>query len=159
VTDARGLKELGLLEVTRLYGLDAAPPVDVALRARLAESAPGVSWFFVDCADAAEGPAEPSNRLLEAMLAAIGCRAAGEGPFAEALERSAPRVIVALGEEAARALLGAQASLAGLRGQVHRYRDIPVVVTYHPASLLRTLADKARAWEDLLFARRTVATA
>jgi DNA polymerase len=40
---------------------------------------------------------------------------------------------------------------------VHRYRGVPLVVTYHPAYLLRTLHDKAKAWEDLVLARRTLA--
>jgi DNA polymerase len=43
-----------------------------------------------------------------------------------------------------------------LRGMVHQYRGLPLVVTYHPAYLLRTPADKVKAWEDLLFARRTL---
>ena len=64
---------------------------------------------------------------------------------------------MALGKTAATRLLGTEASLASLRGRVHRYRDIPLIVTYHPAYLLRTLPDKAKAWEDLLFARRTLA--
>ena len=45
-------------------------------------------------------------------------------------------------------------SLASLRGKRFEYQGIPVVVTYHPAYLLRNLPDKAKAWEDLLFARR-----
>ena len=49
------------------------------------------------------------------------------------------------------------ASIASLRGRLHRYRDVPLIVTYHPAYLLRTLLDKAKAWEDLLLARRTMA--
>jgi len=53
-------------------------------------------------------------------------------------------------------LLGTDASVASLRGRVHRYRGIPVVVTYHPAYLLRSLPEKAKAWEDLVFARRTL---
>jgi len=53
-------------------------------------------------------------------------------------------------------LLNTDASLGSLRGQVHRYRGTPLVVTYHPAYLLRNLPDKAKAWEDLLFARRTL---
>jgi DNA polymerase len=61
---------------------------------------------------------------------------------------------VALGKSAATRLLGTESSLASLRGRVHRYRGIPVVVTYHPAYLLRSLPEKAKAWEDLLFARR-----
>jgi uracil-DNA glycosylase family 4 len=67
-----------------------------------------------------------------------------------------PKLIVALGESAANRLLRVEAAIASLRGKVHRYQDTPVVVTYHPAYLLRTPAEKARAWEDLLFARRTL---
>lgn len=40
---------------------------------------------------------------------------------------------------------------------MHRYREVPVVVTYHPAYLLRTLPDKAKAWEDLVFAQTIIA--
>jgi DNA polymerase len=69
-----------------------------------------------------------------------------------------PRVILVVGRIAARALLGTESSLASLRGTVHRVsvgdRDIPVVVTYHPAYLLRSLPDKARAWADLSLARQ-----
>jgi uracil-DNA glycosylase family 4 len=67
-----------------------------------------------------------------------------------------PRLIVALGKSAANRLLRVEATIASLRGKVHRYRDTPVVVTYHPAYLLRSPAEKAKAWEDLLFARRTL---
>lgn len=72
------------------------------------------------------------------------------------IELIAPRLIVALGKSAASALLDSDASVASMRNRVHRYRDTPLVVTYHPAYLLRTPADKAKAWEDLLFARRTL---
>jgi len=67
-----------------------------------------------------------------------------------------PRVIVALGKSAATALLDVDATIASLRGRIHRYRNVPLVVTYHPAYLLRNLPDKAKAWEDLLLARRTM---
>ncbi len=67
-----------------------------------------------------------------------------------------PKVIVALGRSAATTLLGMDATIASLRGRVHRYRGVPLVVTYHPAYLLRNLPDKQKAWEDLLFARRTL---
>jgi DNA polymerase len=67
-----------------------------------------------------------------------------------------PRLIVALGKSAASLLLGNDASIASLRGRVHRVGDVPLVVTYHPAYLLRSLQEKAKAWEDLLFARRTL---
>jgi len=64
-----------------------------------------------------------------------------------------PRVIVVLGRFAAQSLLRTTTPIGKLRGTVHSYQGIPVVVTYHPAYLLRTLTDKARAWEDLCLAR------
>jgi len=67
-----------------------------------------------------------------------------------------PKLIVALGKSAATTLLKAEASIASLRGRVHRYQGIPMIVTYHPAYLLRTLPDKAKAWEDLCLARATL---
>lgn len=67
-----------------------------------------------------------------------------------------PRLIVALGKVAAENLLVTSASLASLRGQLHDFSGIPLIVTYHPAYLLRTLTDKAKAWEDLCFARSTM---
>jgi DNA polymerase len=75
------------------------------------------------------------------------------------IELVAPKLIVALGKTAAIRLLGTEASLASLRGRLHRYKGTPLIVTYHPAYLLRSLPEKARAWEDLLFARRTLAAA
>jgi DNA polymerase len=67
-----------------------------------------------------------------------------------------PKLIVALGRSAATTLLDVDATIASLRGRVHRYHGVPLVVTYHPAYLLRNLPDKAKAWEDLLFARRAL---
>jgi DNA polymerase len=75
------------------------------------------------------------------------------------VELVAPKIIVALGKTAATRLTGSEASLGSLRGRVHAYRGIPLVVTYHPAYLLRNLPDKAKAWEDLLFAGRALAGA
>jgi uracil-DNA glycosylase len=124
-----------------------------------------------------------AGRLLDQMLAAIGVDRAGDafiantvkcrppgnrdplpGELAEcdaylarqiALIR--PRLIVALGRVSAQALLRTDAPLAALRGKVHRHRgdgfEVPLVVTYHPAYLLRTPADKSRAWADLCLAR------
>ena len=66
-----------------------------------------------------------------------------------------PKIIVALGRFAAQSLLKSEASIAALRGRVHEYRGVPVVVTYHPAYLLRSLPDKAKAWADLCLARDT----
>jgi uracil-DNA glycosylase family 4 len=67
-----------------------------------------------------------------------------------------PKLILVLGEVAAQALLGRDDSIANLRGKLHSHEGVPVIVTYHPAYLLRNPADKARAWEDLCFARRTM---
>ena len=127
----------------------------------------------------------PAGRLLDQMLAAIGvdrpndafianvlkCRPPGNrNPLPEEvaqcepyLQRQVallqPRLIMVLGRFAAQSLLRTEASIASLRGRVHRYRegglDVPVVVTYHPAYLLRSLPEKGKAWADLRLARRT----
>lgn len=68
-----------------------------------------------------------------------------------------PRIIVVLGRVAAQNLLQTQTAVSKLRGKVHEVEGVPVVVTYHPAYLLRTLTDKARAWEDLCLARKVYA--
>jgi len=68
-----------------------------------------------------------------------------------------PKLILAMGRFAAQTLLATEASIASLRGRLHRYQGVPLIVTYHPAYLLRNLPDKAKAWEDLCFARRTIA--
>lgn len=73
------------------------------------------------------------------------------------IELVSPRLIVALGKTAALRLTGQDTSLASLRGKVHHYRNYPVLVTYHPAYLLRNLPDKSKAWEDLVRARRLIA--
>ncbi len=66
-----------------------------------------------------------------------------------------PKIMLAVGRIAAQNLLGTQVPLGRLRGQVHHFGEFrtPLVVTYHPAYLLRTPADKRLAWEDLKFAR------
>jgi DNA polymerase len=74
------------------------------------------------------------------------------------IELVKPRLILAMGRFAAQTLLGTDASIASLRGKVYRYAGVPLIVTYHPAYLLRNLADKAKAWEDLVFARKTMAS-
>lgn len=70
-----------------------------------------------------------------------------------------PKIIVALGKTAANALLGREASLGSLRGTVHDYHGVPLIITYHPAYLLRTPQDKAKAWEDLRLALEAAAKA
>ncbi len=130
-----------------------------------------------------------AGKLLDAMLAAIGlkrgddvyianavkCRPPGNRT-PEAAEMAAcfpylqrqialiqPKLIVLLGRAAVNSVLGDSGSLGSLRGKTAVYRDgdreIPVVVTYHPAYLLRNLPDKAKAWEDLCRARALMKSA
>lgn len=124
-----------------------------------------------------------AGKLLDAMLAAIDlkrgndvyignavkCRppdnrtpepeeTAACWPFlARQIELIRPRLIVALGRPAAQTLLQAEVKISAARGRLFDYRGIPLVATYHPAYLLRNLPDKAKAWEDLCFMRRTMA--
>jgi len=70
------------------------------------------------------------------------------------LELIGPRVILAMGRPAAHALLGVNLSLGELRGKLHRYRGIPLIVTYHPAALLRNPHWKRPTWDDIRIARR-----
>lgn len=65
-----------------------------------------------------------------------------------------PHVILALGRFAAQTLLETSDPLSTLRGRIHRYHGIPVVVTYHPAALLRNESWKRPTWEDVKLARR-----
>lgn len=67
-----------------------------------------------------------------------------------------PSIIIAVGRIAAQNLLKTQTPIGKLRGMVHDYQGTPLVVTYHPAYLLRAQTEKRRAWEDLKLARRTV---
>jgi uracil-DNA glycosylase family 4 len=127
-----------------------------------------------------------AGQLLNAMLKAIGlsreqvyianilkCRppnnrdprpeeAACCSPYLQRqIELIQPKLILALGRIAAQRLLQTNTSLARLRGQVHTLETTqsPVIVTYHPAYLLRSPAEKRKAWEDLQFAQRFVAQA
>ena len=125
-----------------------------------------------------------AGRLLDNMLAAIElrrgenvyianvlkCRPPGNrNPEPEEVEKCsphlrrqielvAPKLILAMGRFAAQTLLGTDASIASLRGRLHACAGVPLIVTYHPAYLLRNLPDKAKAWEDLVFATRTMAS-
>jgi len=70
------------------------------------------------------------------------------------IELVRPKVILAMGSTAAQSLLDAKSALGALRNKVHRFRSIPVVVTYHPAALLRNPNWKKPTWDDVRFARR-----
>jgi DNA polymerase len=123
-----------------------------------------------------------AGRLLDNMLVAIGlrrgenvyianilkCRPPGnrnpephealqcEPYLHRQIELIRPKLIIALGRVAAANLLASDASVGSMRGKIHRYRGIPLIVTYHPAYLLRNVTDKAKSWEDLRFAVRTM---
>lgn len=122
----------------------------------------------------------PAGKLLDEMLFALGlargknvyianavkCRPplnrtphpeeiAACFPFlARQIALVAPKIIVALGKPAAFALLNQEIKIVQARGKSFSYQGIPVVVTYHPAYLLRNPADKRKAWEDLVRARQ-----
>lgn len=91
----------------------------------------------------------PGNRNPEASEMAA-CR-----PYlSRQIELVAPKLIVILGRVAAQSVLDSDASISSLRLKRHACGNIPAIVTYHPAYLLRNPEDKAKAWEDLCFARR-----
>jgi len=122
-----------------------------------------------------------AGQLLTSMLKALGlrredvyianvlkCRPPGNrdpkpeearhcrGYLERQIELVAPLLIVAVGRIAAQNLLATDSALARLRGQVHALgeRRWPLIVTYHPAYLLRSTGEKRKAWQDLVFARR-----
>ena len=110
-------------------------------------------------------PVEGQTILTEAYLTcAVKCRPpAGRNPEATELAVCAgylsrqvalakPKVILAMGRFAIQSLLGSTEPMGKLRGTVHDFQGVPVVVTYHPTNLLRTPADKAKAWADLVLA-------
>src|SRR5437868_679132 len=70
------------------------------------------------------------------------------------IELIRPKVIIALGTFAAQTLLNTTLSIGKLRGQIHRYYGVPLIVTYHPAALLRNPGWKQPTWEDAQLARR-----
>jgi DNA polymerase len=72
------------------------------------------------------------------------------------IELVRPKLILAMGRFAVKTLLKSDDAIGKLRGRVHRYEGIPVIVSYHPAYLLRNMPDKAKAWDDLCLALKTV---
>jgi DNA polymerase len=66
-----------------------------------------------------------------------------------------PKIILAMGRFAVQSLLRSSEPIGRLRGRVHHYQGVPLIVTYHPAYLLRNLEDKAKAWDDLCLALAT----
>ncbi len=123
-----------------------------------------------------------AGQLLDSMLRAAGfergqvyianvlkCRPPNNrDPSAEEAERClpylrrqiellAPAAILCVGRIAAQRLLGQELPLARLRGKVHAFGAVPVVVTYHPAYLLRSPGEKRKSWQDLKLALEVLA--
>ena len=106
----------------------------------------------------------PEASVEAYLTCAVKCRPpAGRNPEATELAVCAgylsrqvalakPKVILAMGRFAIQSLLGSTEPMGKLRGTVHEFQGVPVVVTYHPTNLLRTPADKAKAWADLVLA-------
>jgi len=114
----------------------------------------------------------PATRTRHVYVApAVKCRPpAGRVPEPSEVERCRPylarqvglvqpRLIIAMGRVAAQSLVGSAEPAARLRGRVHRFEGVPVIVTYSPAHLLRHPQDKAAAWDDLCLALEVVGTA
>ena len=111
---------------------------------------------------ATDGPQPPEQRVYIANT--LKCRpprnrnplpeesARCEPYLVRQIQLLQPRIILAMGRFAVQSLLRSDEPIGRLRGQVHQYQGVPLVVTYHPAYLLRTLTDKAKAWEDLCLA-------
>lgn len=91
----------------------------------------------------------PNNRDPKADEAS-SCR----GYLERQIDLVSPKIILAAGRIAAQQLLGTDAPVGRLRGKLHHLREIPVVVTYHPAYLLRSPSQKRKAWDDLCMAKR-----
>jgi len=96
----------------------------------------------------------PNNRDPKPEESAA-CRAYLE----QQIELVRPRIILAVGRIAAQLLLGTDAPVGRLRGTVHRLGATPLIVTYHPAYLLRSPGQKRKAWDDLCLASRVIAGA
>ena len=82
-----------------------------------------------------------------------------EGFLIRQIELVRPRIILAMGSFAVQSLLRSSAPIGQLRGRVHSYQGVPLIVTYHPAYLLRQPTEKAKAWDDLCLALDTLAAA
>ena len=76
--------------------------------------------------------------------------------LAQQIKLIQPKLIVALGKTAAASLLGRDVTLTELRGKPHDYHGIPLIITYHPAYLLRAPLEKAKAWQDFCLAVETI---
>ena len=125
-----------------------------------------------------------AGKLLDEMLRAIGeardsvfianilkCRppnnrdpkpdeaAACRSYLERQIELVQPRIVLAVGRIAAQQLLDSDAPVGRLRGKVHRLGDTPLIVTYHPAYLLRSPSQKRKSWDDLCLARQVMSGA
>ena len=115
------------------------------------------------------GEAEPARQVYIAN--SLKCRppgnrnpapaelAACEAFLIRQVQLVGPKIILAMGRFAVQSLLRSTEPIGRLRGRVHHYQGVPLIVTYHPAYLLRNPEDKAKAWDDLCLAVETARTA
>ena len=131
----------------------------VGVRRQTAEGVPEVPGAEAKASASAASAAQPVAYLTHA----VKCRPVGRNPDpTELVTCSAylsrqvalvqPHIILAMGRFAIQSLLGSTEPMGKLRGRVHDYQGVPVVVTFPPDALLRNAAEKAKAWEDLVLA-------
>lgn len=114
---------------------------------------------------AAQGADDPAHQVYIANT--LKCRPPGnrnpqpqelnecEPYLVRQIELVRPKIILAMGRFAVQSLLRSNEPIGKLRGRVHQFQGVPLIVTYHPAYLLRNLEEKAKAWDDLCLARIT----
>lgn len=136
---------LAAIGLSRQAGLEAAP-----------DAAPSARQLWT------AGARQPPQSVYIANV--LKCRPPGNrNPQPEEMARCEPylrrqvallqpKIILALGRFAVQSLLGSTEPIGRLRGRVHHYQGVPVIVSYHPAYLLRALPEKAKAWQDLCLA-------
>jgi DNA polymerase len=119
------------------------------------EGPESASVFFID-----SGPSffkGETGELLSRIIAAMGlsaekvliCNSGAPRAVAEKIRQVSPKVIITLGEEAGRVILGSEFFLEKLRGKFHEFEGIRVMPTFHPALLLKQPQYKRQVWEDM----------
>ena len=169
------LRELELLPVWQLRApLQAKPQLVEATPIQVAEpvQAPSVEaafsltvssdkkWAFImpaspdlSTSQACTGMIESSGMLFSNILQALKIDKTSKSVLTSLVDIEA-KLIIAMGETAAQALLNSTQSIETLRGKAHTFENIPLIVTYHPHDILLNLANKAKTWDDLCMAMK-----
>jgi len=149
-----------------------SPVVAEASVAQEIEAMPEVAvadWIFVgDVPNFDHSSMDNAAILLDKMLLAIQLQRGKNVHlttlsepeyFKRQLALIQPKLIFVFGEKAAQSLLGSNEPLDALRGKVHQYENVALIVSYAPSHLLQHTQDKAKAWADLCLARDTMQSA